>query len=241
MTETITHIVLFKYKTDISWQAFEIHFEQFMDLKQKSISKKTGRPLIKSLKAGVSSAFIRTSRGMLTLWHRQEPLLGTLQQRNDPWLCPRIWKPRRTRLLSYSRAGPSWVFEKCSPFNVIAIGDPSCYQQIDLCYREDSLVVDIKDGVLFGPTAKRPLGENEYLGSCHCNSVTWTVKLGVAEHVLCHCRTCQQLGGGPYSCNQIVPKEALKIFTGSPKVYTYTGASGKRCGSKLQRNYLLTD
>jgi hypothetical protein len=90
MTETITHIVLFKYKTDISWQAFEIHFEQFMDLKQKSISKKTGRPLIKSLKAGVSSAFIRTSRGMLTLWHRQEPLLGTLQQRNDPWLCPRI-------------------------------------------------------------------------------------------------------------------------------------------------------
>lgn len=63
MTETITHIVLFKYKTDTSWQAFETHFEQFMDLKQKSISRKTGRPLIKSLKAGVSSAFISYLQG----------------------------------------------------------------------------------------------------------------------------------------------------------------------------------
>ncbi|PMD24367.1 hypothetical protein NA56DRAFT_567320, partial [Hyaloscypha hepaticicola] len=68
---------------------------------------------------------------------------------------------------------------------------------------------------------------NEYLGSCHCQSVTWTAKLDVAEHVLCHCRTCQQLGGGPYSCNQIIPKEAISILTGSPKVYSYTGASGK--------------
>jgi hypothetical protein len=52
MAETITHIVLFKYKPDISWEAFEKHFEQFMSLKQRSISKKTGKPLIKSLKAG---------------------------------------------------------------------------------------------------------------------------------------------------------------------------------------------
>lgn len=52
MTETITHIVLFKYRADISWEAFEAHFEQFMALKEKSISKKTGKPLIKSLKAG---------------------------------------------------------------------------------------------------------------------------------------------------------------------------------------------
>ena len=55
MTETITHIVLFKYRTDISWEAFEAHFEQFMALKEKSISKKTGKPLIKSLKAGMLS------------------------------------------------------------------------------------------------------------------------------------------------------------------------------------------
>jgi hypothetical protein len=53
MAEKITHIVLFKYKPDISWEAFEKHFEHFMSLKYRSISKKTGKPLIKSLKAGM--------------------------------------------------------------------------------------------------------------------------------------------------------------------------------------------
>ena len=57
MAETITHIVLFKYKSNITWEAFEAHFEQFMALKTKSISKKTGKPLIKSLKAGMSDLF----------------------------------------------------------------------------------------------------------------------------------------------------------------------------------------
>jgi hypothetical protein len=114
------------------------------------------------------------------------------------------------------------------------------HKRSDRIYREDSVVIDIKDGVLFGSPAKKPLGENEYLGSCHCNSVTWTAKLDVAEHVLCHCRTCQQLGGGPYSCNQIVPKDALKILSGSPKVYTYTGASGKHFQYEFKlEQYLL--
>ncbi|PMD24368.1 hypothetical protein NA56DRAFT_544637, partial [Hyaloscypha hepaticicola] len=61
---TITHIVLFKYKPDISWEAFEKHFEQFMGLKQKSLSKKTGKPLIKSLKAGKNRSWEPFSKGM---------------------------------------------------------------------------------------------------------------------------------------------------------------------------------
>jgi hypothetical protein len=44
---------------------------------------------------------------------------------------------------------------------------------------------------------------------------------------LCHCSTCQQPSGGPYSCGQIIPKKDLIILTGEPKVYTYTGASGQ--------------
>jgi hypothetical protein len=54
MAETITHIVLFKYKPDIAWSTFETHFEAFMALKHTSISAKTGKPLIKSMKAGTS-------------------------------------------------------------------------------------------------------------------------------------------------------------------------------------------
>jgi hypothetical protein len=52
MAETITHIVLFKDKPGIPWSAFENHFEAFMSLKQTSTSTKTGKPLIKSMKAG---------------------------------------------------------------------------------------------------------------------------------------------------------------------------------------------
>lgn len=96
---------------------------------------------------------------------------------------------------------------------------------------EDSVIVDIRDGVLFGPAAEHPLakGEGVRKGACHCEGVRWTVKLKNAEHVLCHCSTCQKLGGGPYSCNQIVPKESLKFLTGQDNVgeYKYKGASGK--------------
>jgi hypothetical protein len=100
---------------------------------------------------------------------------------------------------------------------------------------EDSLVIDIKDGVLFGPTAEHPStkGDGVRRGMCHCESIHWTAKLENAEHVLCHCSTCQKLGGGPYSCNQIIPKEELQIISGEENIrqYRYKGASGKfvRC------------
>ncbi|KAH7351484.1 Mss4-like protein [Pyrenochaeta sp. MPI-SDFR-AT-0127] len=67
------------------------------------------------------------------------------------------------------------------------------------------------------------------MGACHCESVKWTAKLEKAEHVLCHCTTCQKLGGGPYSCNQIISKDDLRIVAGEKNVgeYKYKGASGK--------------
>ena len=98
---------------------------------------------------------------------------------------------------------------------------------------EDSVVMDIKDGVLFGPAAEHPSlkagQEDVWRGSCHCEAVKWAAKLESAEHVLCHCDTCRKLGGGPYSCNQIIPKEGLTIFVGNENVgvYRYKGASGK--------------
>ncbi|KAH6718186.1 Mss4-like protein, partial [Leptodontidium sp. 2 PMI_412] len=72
-------------------------------------------------------------------------------------------------------------------------------------------------------------------GSCHCQSIKWTAILSNsdAKHILCHCNTCQKLGGGPYSLNTIIDREALKILEGEEKmkVYVYKGDSGKevRC------------
>lgn len=103
---------------------------------------------------------------------------------------------------------------------------------------EDSVVIDIIDGQLFGSPAKRPdsappQDEKVHAGHCHCERIKWTARLETAEHVLCHCDTCKRLGGGPYSCNQIIPHSDLQITSGKAEVkcYTYKGASGKdvRC------------
>ncbi|KAL7276423.1 hypothetical protein RUND412_000595 [Rhizina undulata] len=67
-------------------------------------------------------------------------------------------------------------------------------------------------------------------GKCHCGQLQWTVTFKESKlpgHILCHCDTCKILGGGAFSCNQIVHKSAISITKGEPKVYTYKGDSGK--------------
>ncbi|KAG9628939.1 hypothetical protein KCU95_g12690, partial [Aureobasidium melanogenum] len=189
MSETITHIVLFKYRSDITWSDFEKHFESFMALKTKSLNPTTGKPLIMSLKAGKNRSWEPFNKGFthgfVLEFENQEDLDYYLTQ-----------EPVH---IEFSRnAGP---------------------------LIEDSCVIDIKDGVLFGPPANRPLCQDEYHGSCHCGGINWTAKLSTAEHVLCHCSTCQKLGGGPYSCNQIIPKDDLRIVG----IFVDNESEMKRC------------
>jgi hypothetical protein len=99
---------------------------------------------------------------------------------------------------------------------------------------EDSVVVDLEDGVLFDTKAAGG-GEGAssalHKGRCHCGKVAFEVTLPDPRHILCHCRTCQLLGGGAYSLNAIVPLETVRITRGKCDVYAYTGESGKevRC------------
>src|SRR5579859_5315971 len=81
-------------------------------------------------------------------------------------------------------------------------------------------LADFEDGKLFADGA--PTSNANYEGSCHCGQIEWTVRLDNPQHILCHCDTCKKLGGGPFSCNQIVPKDDLRITKGSPRIYTYT-------------------
>ncbi|KAF2458415.1 Mss4-like protein [Lineolata rhizophorae] len=70
-----------------------------------------------------------------------------------------------------------------------------------------------------------------YHGKCHCGELEWDVLVqpDQANHILCHCNTCQTLSGGTYTLNQIVPLDAFKVTKGEDKVkkYTYYGDSGK--------------
>lgn len=195
-TETITHIVLFKYRSDITWNDLESHFSYFMSLKTRSLHPRSGTPLIKSLRAGKNTSWEPFSKGMTHAF----VLEFASQDDLDYYLT------KEPVHMQFSRDAKPLI--------------------------EDSLVVDIKDGVLFGPKAQHPLlkeKEGVWRGSCHCEAVRWTARLENAEHVLCHCSTCQKLGGGPYSCNQIIEKDELNIILGNENVgeYKYKGASGK--------------
>ncbi|CAI9636628.1 unnamed protein product [Alternaria burnsii] len=198
-SDPITHIVLFKYRQDISWSDLESHFKSFMSLQHKSRNAHTGKPLIQSLKAGKNRSWEPFSKGMTHGF-----------------------------VLEFANQADLDYYLTTEPVH-------KAFSQAAKPLIEDSLVIDIKDGVLFGSPAEHPSARENGVrrGTCHCESIHWTAKLENAEHVLCHCSTCQKLGGGPYSCNQIIPKEELHIISGEENIrqYRYKGASGKfvRC------------
>ncbi|KAI6914685.1 hypothetical protein KC318_g1034 [Hortaea werneckii] len=128
MTSTITHIVLFKYRPEITWSAFEAHFDTFQSLQTKCLHPDTGKPYMLSMRMGKNRSWEPFSKGMTHAF----VLEFASQEHLDYYL---LHDPVHRE---FSRnAGP---------------------------LIEDSLVVDIRDGVLFGPKAKRPLGSGEYRG-----------------------------------------------------------------------------
>lgn len=189
----ITHIVLFKYRSDISWMDLQAHFTSFQALQSRCLHPDTGRPYMLSMKMGKNNSWEPYSKGMthgfILEFASQEDL--------DYYLL------RDQVHADFSRKAHPLI--------------------------EDSLVVDISDGVLFGPAPKKPHGlGGVWKGSCHCGGCEWEVRIeDEFKHVLCHCDTCKKLGGGPFSCNYIVPREDLQILRGNPSVYLYKGASGR--------------
>ena len=191
----VTHIVLFKYRSDITWTDFQTHFDAFQALQRQCIHPDTGKPYMLSLRMGQNNSWEPHSKGMTHAF----VLEFASQQHLDYYLL------QDEVHAEFSRKAKPLI--------------------------EDSVVVDIKDGVLFGPKPKKPVGlGGVWKGTCHCQDIEWSVQVSQDEelkHIVCHCDTCKKLGGGPYSCNYIVPREALTILKGRPSEYAYKGASGK--------------
>ncbi|KAH7323029.1 DUF636 domain protein [Stachybotrys elegans] len=80
-----------------------------------------------------------------------------------------------------------------------------------------------------------------YSGSCLCGAIHFEWDGEPTNGCLCHCLDCQKFTGSPFSCNVAVPKKALRITKGAPKVYHSHGVSGGNvlrnfcgdCGSSL--------
>jgi len=61
-------------------------------------------------------------------------------------------------------------------------------------------------------------------GSCCCGNVKYEVTEQPVQKALCHCHQCQKVSGSAYTTNILVPKDAYKITSGTPKQYTFTQA-----------------
>ena len=78
-------------------------------------------------------------------------------------------------------------------------------------------------------------------GSCHCEHITFISEAEPARTVICHCRDCQVMSGGPY--RSIVPsdEDAFQLLSGELTIYNKVGDSGNarelafcnRCGSHI--------
>lgn len=186
----VTHIVLFRYRSDISWTTLESHFRDFSALKDTCL--KDGKPYMLSMRMGKNTSWENFGRGMTHAF--------VLEFKDEADRDYYLLKDSVHHRFS-EKAGP---------------------------LIEDSVVVDLKDGVLFSEAVQSKDDNTNILeGTCHCGNLKWDVRLDDYKHIICHCRTCQLLGGGPFSCNAVVVKEALTIREGKPSVYSYTGASGK--------------
>ena len=56
-------------------------------------------------------------------------------------------------------------------------------------------------------------------GSCHCEHITFISEAEPARTVVCHCRDCQVMSGGPY--RSIVPsdEDAFQLLSGELTIY----------------------
>lgn len=63
-------------------------------------------------------------------------------------------------------------------------------------------------------------------GSCVCGAVKFSCTGPPLKTCLCHCTTCQKLGGAPFSSNIVVQSDQFTLLSGTPKEYATIGGSG---------------
>jgi hypothetical protein len=67
-------------------------------------------------------------------------------------------------------------------------------------------------------------------GGCLCGAVRYEVTAEPVFQFACHCRACQRASGGSPTLGVVVPKAALTITQGEPRVYWSAGESGAKVG-----------
>src|SRR5262245_65900332 len=64
-------------------------------------------------------------------------------------------------------------------------------------------------------------------GGCHCCAIRYEAQGEPLTHALCHCSDCRRHAGAPMVCWTLFPQAAVRVTSGSPKVYD-SSAHGRR-------------
>jgi hypothetical protein len=82
---------------------------------------------------------------------------------------------------------------------------------------------------------------HHYTGGCHCGAIRYEITSRPIAMLICHCRDCQQIGGGAYTPVVYLPAKAFRITKGALSHYSTQserGGENKRgfcagCGSRV--------
>jgi hypothetical protein len=65
-------------------------------------------------------------------------------------------------------------------------------------------------------------------GGCQCRAVRYRISGEPLTVYVCHCTDCQRRSGSAFGMSMIVRKEQFEILAGTPRVYDFVEASGRR-------------
>ncbi|KIL92435.1 glutathione-dependent formaldehyde-activating protein [Fusarium avenaceum] len=66
-------------------------------------------------------------------------------------------------------------------------------------------------------------------GQCACGVLKYSFSSEPVISVLCHCSGCKRASSSDYTNNLIIPVDAFQMTSGTAKIYTSKGGSGKGC------------
>lgn len=69
-------------------------------------------------------------------------------------------------------------------------------------------------------------------GGCHCGAVRYRLTARPTYSMVCHCRTCQRVGGAPVVAWVTFPRAAFSLIRGAPRSYRSSpGVERLFCGA----------
>lgn len=83
--------------------------------------------------------------------------------------------------------------------------------------------------------------QTPFSGGCYCGAIRYECTAPPITMFKCHCRTCQQVTGGPYSPVVLVPAEAFRLTRGVLRYHFTASLAGRKhkrgfcadCGSRI--------